>query len=69
MFQALLARCQCEVDEIVHIAQGFYHDIISGHALGLHRVWINRNEVAGDDTYGPYDELPDLNGLPELLGI
>jgi 2-haloacid dehalogenase len=69
MFQALLAHCQCEVDEIVHIAQGFYHDIIPGHELGLRRVWINRNGLDGDDTYGPYDELPDLNGLPELLGI
>jgi 2-haloacid dehalogenase len=69
MFQTLLERCGCEVDEIVHIAQGFYHDIIPGHALGLRRIWINRNNLAGDQAYAPYDELTDLNGVPDLLGL
>jgi 2-haloacid dehalogenase len=69
MFHALLERCQCGADEIIHVAQGFYHDIIPGHALGLRRVWINRNALAGDQAYGPYDELPDLSGLAKLLGV
>jgi 2-haloacid dehalogenase len=69
MFQALLARCQCQGDEIVHIAQSFRHDIIPAHELGWRRVWINRNGLDGDDAYGPYDELPDLSGLPALLGL
>lgn len=68
MFHALLDRCGCDRDEIVHVAQGFYHDIMPGHALGLRRVWINRNGKPGDETYGPYEELPDLTGLPKLLG-
>lgn len=67
MFEALIDRCDCTKDEIVHVAQGFYHDIIPGHAAGLRRVWINRNGHSGDDNYGPYDELPNLQGLPELL--
>jgi 2-haloacid dehalogenase len=69
MFQALLERCGCAKDEIVHVAQGFYHDIIPGHALGIRRVWINREGKAGDKAYGPYDELPDLAGVPGLLGV
>ena len=32
-------------------------------------VWINREKIPGDQAYGPYDELPDLTGLPALLGI
>lgn len=69
MFEALLERCQCQADEIVHVAQGFYHDIIPTHEMGWRRVWINRDGVDGDDSYGPYDELPDLSGLPTLLGV
>ena len=69
MFEALLARCGCAKDEIVHVAQGFYHDIMPGHALGIRRVWINRNGQAGDGAYGPYEELPDLTGVPGLLGV
>jgi 2-haloacid dehalogenase len=69
MFAALLERCGCTKDEIVHVAQGFYHDIMPGHALGIRRVWINRNRKPGDVAYGPYEELPDLSGVSELLGV
>jgi 2-haloacid dehalogenase len=69
MFEALLERCGCARDEIVHVAQGFYHDIMPGHALGIRRVWVNREGKPGDAAYGPYEELPDLSGTPELLGV
>jgi len=68
MFDALVDRCGCDKSEIVHVAQSFYHDIKPGHAAGLRRVWINRNKLTGDEGFKPYNELPNLNGLPELLG-
>ncbi|HEY9536283.1 MAG TPA: haloacid dehalogenase type II [Kiloniellaceae bacterium] len=69
MFAALLDRCGCTKDEIVHVAQGFYHDIMPCHALGIRRVWINRNRLAGDKAHGPYEEFPDLSAVPGLLGV
>jgi 2-haloacid dehalogenase len=39
---------------------------------GIRRVWINRYNRKGSDFYQPYDELPDLpdlSGLPALLGV
>jgi 2-haloacid dehalogenase len=69
MFAALLERCGCTKDEIVHVAQGFYHDIMPGHALGLRRIWINREGKPGDQAYAPYEELPDLTELPRFLGV
>jgi 2-haloacid dehalogenase len=69
MFHALLERCGCAKDEIVHVAQGFYHDIMPGHALGIRRIWINRQSKLGDQAYSPYDELPDLTELPRLLDV
>jgi 2-haloacid dehalogenase len=31
-------------------------------------VWINRFGRPGSADYQPYDELPDMTGLPKLLG-
>lgn len=69
MFRLLLERTGCERHEILHVAQGFYHDIEPAHALGIRRVWINRFAKTGNPAFGPYDEFPDLSPLPDLLGL
>jgi 2-haloacid dehalogenase len=69
IFDYALRSLGCEPDEILHVAQGFEYDIVPVHALGWRRVWINRYGKSGDPAYGPYEELPDLAGLPALLGI
>jgi len=68
-FAFALTASGCEKDNILHVAQGFEYDIVSAHALRWNRVWINRYGKDGDLAYGPYHELPDLSGLPDLLGI
>jgi 2-haloacid dehalogenase len=68
-FAYALEKLGCRPEEIVHVAQGFEYDIVPAHALGWRRVWINRYGLPGDKAYGPYDELPDLSGLPVLLGV
>jgi 2-haloacid dehalogenase len=69
IFDYALGALGCESDEILHVAQGFEYDIVPAHALGWRRVWINRYGKTGDPAYCPYDELPDLSGLPALLGM
>ena len=44
-------------------------NIIPASQLGWRRVWINRYGKTGDAVYGPYRELPDLWGPPDLLGL
>lgn len=58
----------CAADEILHVARGFEYDIPPAHALGWPRVWINRAGETGDPAYRPYEELPDLSRLPDLVG-
>ncbi len=54
---------------VTHVAQGWEYDLIPTRDLGLaRRVWINRSGRPGSTDYQPYDELPDLSGLPALLG-
>ncbi len=69
VFNYTLKKLGCDKSEILHCAQGFEFDIIPAHELGWKAVWINRGGNPGDKAYGPYDELPDLTGLPGLLGI
>ena len=70
IFHYALRRLGCDKSDILHVAQGFNYDIMPAHSLGWDRIWINRNSRPGNqDDYGPYIELPDLTGLPALLGI
>jgi 2-haloacid dehalogenase len=69
VFNYTLKKLGCDKSEILHVAQGFEFDIMPAHELGWKAVWINRGGLSGDKAYGPYDELPDLTGLPALLGI
>jgi 2-haloacid dehalogenase len=67
-FAYALQAIGCQPEQLVHVAQGFDYDIMPAHALGWNRVWINRYGKTGDPAYGPYHELPDLSGLPDLIG-
>jgi 2-haloacid dehalogenase len=69
VFHYTLKKLGCDKSEILHVANGFEYDIMPAHELGWKAVWINREGIPGDLAYGPYDELPTLTGLPELLGI
>lgn len=68
-FRFMFDRIGAHPSEVVHIAQGFNYDIVPAAQLGLRRIWINRRGIPGDQVYGPYEELPDMNGVPRLLGI
>ncbi|TDB82750.1 haloacid dehalogenase type II [Micromonospora sp. KC721] len=58
-----------EPAQVIHVAQGWEYDLIPTRDLGLRRrVWINRYGRRGSSDYQPYDELPNLSGLPALLG-
>jgi 2-haloacid dehalogenase len=69
IFNYVLKQLGCEPEEILHVAQGFEYDIVPGHELGWNCVWINRYGKTGDPAYGPYQELPDLSGVPGLIGL
>jgi 2-haloacid dehalogenase len=69
IFAYALRTLGCGREDVLHVAQGFEYDIVPAHDLGWTRVWINRYGKAGEPAYGPYGELPDLTGLPDLLGL
>ncbi|MBT2520795.1 haloacid dehalogenase type II [Arthrobacter sp. ISL-28] len=68
-FEYLFSVLPQKMDQITHAAQGWEYDIMPTKKYGIRRVWINRYNRKGSDFYQPYDELPDLSGLPALLGV
>lgn len=70
VFEYTLRKLNCKKEDMLHVANGFEYDIIPASQLGWKKIWIHREDTNGDqEKYGPYDELPDLSGLPKLLGM
>jgi 2-haloacid dehalogenase len=69
VFRYTFEQIGADPSEVVHIAQGFEYDIIPAYHLGLRKIWINRRGIAGDPSYGPYDEVSDLTPVPGILGV
>jgi len=69
-FDYTLWKLRCKKEDILHVANGYEYDIMPAHDLGWKAVWINREGIQGNqEKHGPYFELPDLSGLPALLGL
>lgn len=51
----------------VHIAHGFWWDMMPATRRQWHRIWINRDHLKAPAAVQPLKELPDLRGLPDLL--
>ena len=64
-WQAFYESTGAEPDRHVHVAQSHFHDIVPASQLGLRTVWINRLGEQRDPA--PTRELPDLNGLADVL--
>ena len=64
-----LRELDCAPSDILHVAQGFLYDVVPTDQMGWRCVWINRHAQPGDGVHRPWRELPDLNGLPALLGM
>jgi 2-haloacid dehalogenase len=53
--------------EHVHVAHGFWWDIMPATRLGWHRIWINREQLTAPGAVQPLTALPDLSDLPAAL--
>ncbi|MFT8329570.1 MAG: HAD family hydrolase [Oenococcus oeni] len=54
-------------DNHIHIAKGFWWDIVPSSKISWKKIWINRNHLSGLKDYQPYKELPNLSELPTVI--
>jgi hypothetical protein len=63
-------HADCVKEEILHVGQSQFTDLIGGKPLGLTIAWINRRQVLLDDSVPRPDfifaDIQSLNDLVEL---
>ena len=68
-FRAALERIGRPAENILHVAQSLYHDIVPARQLGLSTVWVNRRRGKASPGATPAArakpdlEVPDLRSL------
>ncbi len=70
-FRQALGKFALPREEVLHVAQSIYHDILPSNALGWNNVWVNRYgepERTNPDEF-PDLEVPDLTSLVRILKI
>ena len=74
-FHFALARLGVPHQQVLHVAQGLYHDHVPAKALGLTTVWVNRSSrlpgtgLALPVQVSPDLAVPDLRRLVEMMGL
>jgi len=68
-FRAVAERLEIGKPHVyhVHVAAGFWWDIIPASKLGWNRIWVNRRKAVGDRKYQPYVETNSLTGCIEVI--
>ena len=68
-FEYMLEQLGCRRDEILHVSSSMRYDIIPAHDLRItNKVYVNRGYEPSVPFFR-YHEIPDLSGLPTLLGV
>jgi 2-haloacid dehalogenase len=74
IFRLALSKATVRPDQILHVGQSIYHDVLPAQSLGLATVWVNRPSPragigAVKQAAGKPDlEVPDIATLVERAG-
>lgn len=68
-FQRILECTGYGKDEVLHVAQSVFHDIVPACSLGFSCAWINRRNETNDTDATPTAEFGDLKSLADALGV
>ena len=68
-FEYMLDQLGCGPQDILHVSSSLRYDLIPAYDLRVtNKVYVNRGYEPSTPFYG-YHEIPDLAGLPALLGL
>ncbi|MBD8556465.1 haloacid dehalogenase type II [Rhizobium sp. CFBP 8762] len=68
-FEYMFDMLGCGPDDILHCSSSFRYDLMSAHDLGIrNKVWVNRGHEPANPYY-KYTEIPDISGLPAVVGL
>ena len=69
IFQMALKKASVKPDQIIHVGQSIYHDVLPAQSFGLATVWVNRpSPRAGIGAVRPATGKPDLE-VPDIATL
>lgn len=63
-----LAKTGARMEEMLHVAQSIYHDIVPTQRMGISSAWVNRYREPLPAEAQPSYIVDGLSGLSEILG-
>jgi 2-haloacid dehalogenase len=68
-FEYMFDRLGCGPEDVLHVSSSFRYDLMTAHDLGIvDKAFVNRGHEPANPYYG-YHEIPNIGGLPGLLGL
>ena len=68
-FEYLIEQLGCAPEEILHVSSSLRYDHMSANDMGIRmKAFVARGHEPGNPAYG-YREIPDIGGLPALVGL
>ncbi|MDF1790282.1 MAG: haloacid dehalogenase type II [Thalassobaculaceae bacterium] len=68
-FEYMFDTLGCGPEHVMHVSSSLRYDLMSAHDLRIaRRVFVERGHGPGNPAYG-YQAIPDIGGLPGLLGL
>ncbi|WP_342359310.1 haloacid dehalogenase type II [Terrarubrum flagellatum] len=68
-FEYMLGKLGCGPGDILHVSSSFRYDLMTAHDMHFAgRCWVNRAHEPRCADYATH-EIPDISGLPGLLGL
>ena len=68
-FEYMLDQLGCAPEDILHVSSSPRYDHMSANDVGIRdKAFVNRGHEPGNPAYG-YREIPDIGGLPALVGL
>lgn len=56
-----------KIDNHVHVAAGYWWDIIPARQLGWNRIWVNRSNQRGNERDQPFTEVKTLDQILQYI--
>lgn len=68
-FEYMFDQLGCGPADVLHVSSSLRYDLMPAHGLRIeNKVYVNRGYEPSAPDYG-YQEIPDLGGLPGILGL
>jgi 2-haloacid dehalogenase len=68
-FEYMLDSLGCNPEDVLHVSSSLRYDLMSADDIGIvNKVFVSRGHGPGNTAYR-YVEIPDIGGLPGVVGL